>query len=141
MTIPREYVDASKDFDRFILDVRDTCMLSTHHQAYHTLRAVLHVFRAHLEVADALRFADVLPPVVRAIYVEDRVPAPPSPFPDPVTLQAEVWAVRANHNVAPVTAIADVAAALRRAVDPHDFDRCLGGLPAGAAAYWAASDP
>ena len=71
MPMPMEYWSASKDFDTLLTDVRDSCMLQTHHQAYQTLRAVLHVFRSHLTTADALHFANVLPPVARAIYVED----------------------------------------------------------------------
>ena len=58
--MPAEYKNASTDFDGFLLDVSDTCMLQTHHQAYHTLRAVtktstrspslrLHDFKALLE--------------------------------------------------------------------------------------------
>ena len=88
MPMPAEYKTASKDFDAFMMDVRETCMLQTHHQAYHTLRAVLHVFRSHLTVADALSFASVLPPVTRAIFVEGWVPGgTPAPFPS-----------RANYN-------------------------------------------
>jgi len=40
MPMPAEYKNASMDFDGFLLNVSDTCMLQTHHQAYHTLRAV-----------------------------------------------------------------------------------------------------
>lgn len=39
MPMPAECKNASTDFDWFLLDVSDTCMLQTHHQAYHTLRA------------------------------------------------------------------------------------------------------
>lgn len=138
MPMPMEYWSASKDFEAFLTDVRDTCMLQTHHQAYHTLRAVLHVFRSHLTTADALSFAEFLPPVTRAIFVEDWSPNDdPSPFPDHETLQREVKAIRPDHNLAPASAIADVAAALRRAVDNRKLDRVLTTLPAGAAAYWA----
>ncbi len=31
MPMPAEYKTASKDFDAFLMDVRDTCMLQTHH--------------------------------------------------------------------------------------------------------------
>ena len=139
MTVPQEYWNASKDFDRFPSDVRDTCMLQTHNQAYHTLRAVLHVFRAHLTVEEALRFSDVLPAVTRAIFVEGWAPSgSPAPFPGRAQLQAEVKAIRPDHNLAPETAIADVAAALRRsAIDVCDLDRVLDGLSDGARAFWA----
>jgi uncharacterized protein (DUF2267 family) len=139
--MPMEYWSASKDFEAFLTDVRDTCTLQTHHQAYHTLRAVLHVFRAHLTVRDALKFAGILPPVVRAIFVEDWQPdEAPRPFPSRNELQKEVKAIRPDHNLAPESAIADVAAALRRAMDNRDLDRILSELPPGAAAFWA-SEP
>ena len=140
MPMPMAYWNASQDFDGFIADVRDTCMLQTHHQAYHTLRAVLHVFRSHLTVADALAFANVLPPVTRAIFVEDWAPgSDPAPFPGREALQREVKAIRPDHNLAPESAIGDVAAALRRsAIDGRDLDRVLAALPPGAAEYWAA---
>ena len=141
MPMPQVYFDASRDFDAFIRDVRDTCLLQTHHQAYHTLRAVLQVFRNHLAIEDALRFAGVLPPVVRAIFVEDWMPSPPRPFPDRAMLQAKVKAVRRDHNLAPDTAIADVAAALRRSrIDVRALDRVLAGLPEGARNFWAADN-
>jgi len=38
--MPAEYNNASMDFVGVLLDVSDTSMLQTHHQAYHTLRAV-----------------------------------------------------------------------------------------------------
>ena len=137
MTVPREYENATRDFDRLLLYVRDTAMLQTTHQAYQTLRAVLHVFRAHLAVDAALRFADALPPMVRAIFVEDWHPVePPPPFPSRAELQREVKAQRPDHNLAPDTAIADVAAALRRAVDARDWQRTLTALPDDARAFW-----
>lgn len=140
MTVPMEYWSASKDFEAFLLDVRDTCMVQTHNQAYHTLRAVLHVFRNHLTVKDALAFANVLPPVVRAIFVEDWVPSDSPPrFSDRAALQREVKAIRPDHNLAPESAIADIAQALRRSsINVRDLDRVLATLPPGAADFWRA---
>jgi uncharacterized protein (DUF2267 family) len=138
MPMPAAYVNASRDYDRFLADVRDTCMLQTSHQAYQTLRAVLLVFRSHLSIADALRFANALPPVTRAIFVEDWLPEtePVTPFPSRDVLAREVLAVRGDHNLSPVTAIEDVAAALRRAMDPRDLDRVLDMLPPEAREFW-----
>lgn len=117
MTVPMEYWSASNDFERLLTDVRDTSMLQTRHQAYQTLRAVLHVFRSHLTTKDALAFADVLPPVTRAIFIEDWSPnESPPPFPGRAELQQEVKAVRRDHNVAPETVITDVAICLWRAI-------------------------
>ena len=138
MPVPMAYRAASKDFDAFLADIRDTCMLQTLHQAYHTLRAVLHVFRSHLTVKDALVFANVLPPVTRAVFVEDWVPGDsPAPIPGREALQAEVKAIRPDHNLAPDSAIADVAGALRRSsIDCADLDCVLRTLSDDAAAFW-----
>lgn len=135
-----EYKNASKDFDRFLLDVRDSCMLQTTHQAYQTLRAVLLVFRSLLSPKDALAFAHVLPPVVRAIFVEDwKLDEPWVPFPTREELRREVLAVRGDHNLSPDSAISDVAGALRRAMDVRDLDRALATLPAEARDFWRAA--
>lgn len=113
-------------------------MLQTHHQAYHTLRAVLHTFRAHLTTQQALEFANILPAVTRAIFVEDWTPADtPPPFPDRATLIREMKSVRKDHNLAPDTAIEDIAAALRRSsIDEHELNRVLAALPDGAKEFW-----
>lgn len=111
-------------------------MLATQNQCYHMTRAVLHVFRSHLDVADAITFASALPPVLCAIFVESWEPAPPAPFPDREGLQAEVMAIRSNHNVSTPSAISDVATALMRHVDPVRFQTVLDALPADARHYW-----
>jgi uncharacterized protein (DUF2267 family) len=138
MTVPQEYVHATRDFDRFMDDFMQIAMLETHHRSYAILRAVLHVFRDHLTVDDALRFAEILPAVLRAIFVENWHPVTePAPFPDRARLNQEVRANRRDHNLASETSISDVAAALRRNVSKADLDRVLATLPPGAAEYWA----
>ena len=139
MTVPPEYVHASRDFDRFMADMRAISLLATHHQCYAVVRAVLHVFRDHLTVADALVFAETLPAVLRAIFIEDWRPGhDPAPFPDRETLIAEVKSDRRDHNLASDTSIDDVAAALRRNIDIPALERVLARLPPGAAEYWRA---
>lgn len=138
MTVPQEYVHATRDFDRYMDDFLQISMLATRHQAYAVTRAVLHVFRDHLTISDALMFAEVLPAVLRAIFVENWRPADSPPlFPDRQTLVQEVKANRRDHNLASESSIRDVAAALRRNVDNASLDRALSRLPAGAADYWA----
>lgn len=137
MPMPMEYSNASRDFDHFLADVRDSCMLQTTHQAYQTLRAVLLVFRSHLTIRDALVFANVLPPVTRAIFVEDWDPdVAIAPFPSRDELRREVLAARSDHNLSPDTAIPDVVGALRRSMNPHDLDRILSSLCHEAQDFW-----
>lgn len=137
MTVPLEYMHATRDFDRFMDDFMAISMLETHHRSYAVVRAVLHVFRDHLTVTDALKFAEILPAVLRAIFVENWRPSgDPPPFPDRAALVEEVKANRRDHNLATDMSISDVAAALRRNVDDAALDRVLRELPAEASAYW-----
>lgn len=138
MPMPMEYRQASRDFDAFMEDLRDTSMLTTTHQAYTMLQGVLQVFRRRLTVQQALRFADVLPPVLRAIFVSDwNVEEPVRAFASREEMSLEARELRPDHNFSTETAIADVASALRRHVDPEEFERVLGSLPPAARDFWA----
>ncbi|QFU15769.1 DUF2267 domain-containing protein [Microvirga thermotolerans] len=137
MTVPMEYRHASEAFERFLADARDEAGLGTRNQAYTMVQAVLLVFRRRLTLPEGIRFANALSPVLRALFVDGWDPCEPTqPFIDRDLLTREVQALRAHHNFAPDTAIRDVAAALRRHVDPKSFDEALRALPAEAAAFW-----
>lgn len=138
MTIPAEFEFASRDFSRFLVEARDAAGLGSTHQTYTMVEGVLRTFRRRLSVGDAVRFAGVLPPVLRAMFVADwDVEEPVRPFVDRATMTKEAQALRPDHNFAPDTAIADVARVLRRHVDERAFDDVLAGLPPGAAEFWA----
>lgn len=137
MTVPNEFEFASAEFSALLRDARDVAGLTSTHQAFTMVQGVLQAFRRRLDVADALRFAQVLPVGLRALFVQDWDPAEPvRPFSDRVTMTAEVQALRGDHNLSPATAIADVAVALRRHVDNAHLDRVLAQLPPGAADFW-----
>lgn len=139
MPMPMDYQHASERFERFLDDAREALGLATRNQACTTVQAVLLVFRRRLEVREALRFADVLPAVLRAIFVAGWDPQEPRlPFGSREALTAEVRALRAHHNFSPDTAIRDVAGALRRTVDAAAFDRVLATLPVDARDFWSA---
>lgn len=138
MTMPMEYVQASKDFEAFMEDFMALADLPTHHRAYHSIRAVLHVFRSHLTTTDSLKFANILPPILRAIFVEDWRPSDdPHPFPARADLFHEIKAIRRDHNLAPETVISDAAKALRMHIDNRELDRVLLDLPIEARSFWA----
>lgn len=138
MTIPAEYSNASAVFDRFLEEARDRAGLATRNQTYTMVQGVLQVFRARLEPGDAIRFAAVLPPLLRAIFVADwDLDAPRPDFGSREEMTEEVQGLRRHHNFSPDTAIADVAATLRSHVDGQAFDRALAALPGEAAAFWA----
>jgi uncharacterized protein (DUF2267 family) len=139
MTMPFAYQHAQRDFERFLLDAREAAGLATTNQAYTMAQGVLQAFRRRLSPADAMRFAAVLPPLLRALFIDGWDPGEPTrPFEDLVNVAAEVRALRQAHNFAPATALHDVAVALRKNVDEAALERVLAALPEGARAFWRA---
>ena len=137
MTVPAEYVEASADFRRFLIDLRDIASLTTTNQAYTVTQGVLLAFRRRLDVRGIARFANALPPVLRAIFIADWDPDEPlRSFGDESAMVKEVQSLRAQHNFASATSIRDVAVALRKNVDEARFDRALADLPETAGRFW-----
>jgi uncharacterized protein (DUF2267 family) len=140
--VPNQYQLASQQFSEFLTDVRDTAGLTSTHQAFTMTQGVLQTFRRRLDVKNALLFANVLPAVLRAIFVADwDLEEPTLPFVDRAAMTQEVLALRADHNVSPDTAIDDVATALRRHVDVAQLERVLARLPDGAVEFWRGHAP
>jgi uncharacterized protein (DUF2267 family) len=71
MTIPAEYQRATDHFHQFLCDARDAASLETVNQAYTITHGVMQAFRRRLPVPDAIRFANVLPADIRALFVAD----------------------------------------------------------------------
>jgi len=137
MTPPVEYQQAREQWRAFLEDVRNACQFSTTNQAYTTAQGVFQTFRRRLALADAVRFATVLPGLLRALFVAEWDPEEPRrPFAAPDVLLEEARQLRPNHNFTPEGAIAHVAWAVRRRVEPAPFARVLAALPAEAGAFW-----
>jgi len=138
MTVPMQYAHASERFERFMRDAQTRLDRVTSHQTYQSVHAVLRVFRRRLTPQEGLDFANVLPAVLRAIFVEDwDLSEPVRPFASRTDLTREVQQVRVNHNLSPDTVIADIAVALRSQVDPVAFEACLGRIGPEARDFWA----
>jgi uncharacterized protein (DUF2267 family) len=139
MTVPMEYKAASRDFDRFLFDARDALGHATTNQAYTTVQAVLTVFRRRLRPKQVALFARALPPVLRAIFIDEWDPdVPAAAFEDHLAMTREAQAYRGGHNFSPDDCITVVAAALRRHADKRLLDAALAQLPPGAAEFWKA---
>ncbi|MRS99672.1 DUF2267 domain-containing protein [Ralstonia pickettii] len=138
MPVPFEYQNPTLQFERFLVAARDYSGLATTNMAWNMVVGVLHAFRARLSVADGIRFAQALPPMVRALFVEDWDPAlPQREFGDAQGWLADVRSVRHQHNFSPDNAVAAVAHALRDQVPPGTWDRAMQMLPEAARHYWA----
>ena len=128
---------ASRDFETFLADARDVSGLTTRNQTYTMVQGVLLVFRRRLSLKDGIRFASVLPPILRAIFVSDwDTDEPQLPFRDRREMTGEVQALRRDHNFSPETAIRDVAIALRKNIDEVSLERVIASLPQEASEFW-----
>jgi uncharacterized protein (DUF2267 family) len=137
MPMPSEYQRASLDFEKFLLDAREASDLTTTNKVYTMVQGVFQTFRRRLTLPEAIHFAGVLPPVLRAIFVADwNTNEPRLSFGDRAEVTQEVQSLRADHNFAPDNAIQAVAAALRKNIDEVQLDRVLNTLPAAARDFW-----
>ena len=135
--VPPEYQQAKIDFYNFLTDARDQALFQDTHPVYTMAQGVLQAFRRRLELKDAIRFSNVLPVGLRALFVADWDPDEPRrPFEDRETMTREVQNLRPLHNYAPDDSIEIVARALRRNVDQEALDRVLATLPEGAVEFW-----
>ena len=98
---------------------------------------MLRAFRRRLTPQQAINFAQVLPSVLRALFVADWQ------FSDPVAPGSrDDWttdsvALRPHHNLTPPNCVAATALALRKSVLHEDLDRILATLPPFAADFWS----
>lgn len=137
MPMPYAYRHASAEWRRFLDIARDEMGLESDNATYTAIEGVLLAFRRRLTTGQALRFADLLPAVPRAILVAGWHPAPPLPWPDRATLTAEAQALRPHHNLTPPDCILATAIALRALIQPDPLDACLAAIGPGAVSFWA----
>ena len=138
MPFPPEYQRATDHFYDFLEDVKQEAGFGSAHQAYTMAQGVFQAFRRRLSLQDAIRFSNVLPVGLRALFVADWDPGQPArPFVSREAMTAEVKALRAEHNFSTDTAIHDVAVALRKHVDTERFGKLLAQLPKEASEFWA----
>ena len=139
MPLPVEYQRASDQFYACLTDLRDHCGFGSCHQAYTMLQAVFQVFRVRLAIAEAIRFAGVLPPVLRALFIADwDLDQSIKPFDDLEAMNKEVKLLRPEHNFSTDTAIEDVASVLKKHVNLKSFETVLTDLPQAARRFWYA---
>jgi uncharacterized protein (DUF2267 family) len=132
-----EYKTASRDFEKFLRDALEPSGLATTNQVYTMTQGVFQAFRRRLEIDEAILFAGVLPPILRAIFVADwNTSEPKQAFEDRQAMTRDVQSLRRNHNLSPDTCLRDVTIALRKNIDEAAFERVLEMLPPGAADFW-----
>jgi uncharacterized protein (DUF2267 family) len=102
------------------------------------VQGVLLALRRRLTVAETIEFANVLPPLLRALFLDAWQPNDePAPFSAREQITEEVRSLRAEHNFSPDNAIEAVAFALRDSVDEGALKRVLAKLPPQASLFLA----
>ena len=140
--MPWTYRHASREFRAFLDDVKEATGLVSDNSAYTAVDGVFRTFRRRLTVEEAIAFAQVLPSVPRAMFVQDWDPTEaPIAFTARASLTREAQTLRPHHNLTPDNAIEATARAVWRAVDHRAFDRALDRLPHDARAFWTVDAP
>lgn len=137
MPMPWTYRQASREWDAFLSDAREALSTPTDTMTYTAVTGVFRTFRRRLTPEQAIAFAQVLPAVLRALFVADwtfDAPLAPGIRAD---WTAEAKAQHPNHHLTPDDCVEAVALALRKSVLPEDLARVLTTLPALAAEYWS----
>lgn len=138
MPMPWTYRQATREWQAFLGEAKTAMNLESDNATYTAVEGVLKAFRRRLTPQQAVDFAQVLPSVLRALFVADWTldegPLPPGTRAD---WAAEAKALRPNHNLTPPNCVEATALALRKSVLRGDLDRVLTTLPAFAADFWS----
>lgn len=134
--MPWTYRHASAEWQRFLDIAKDEMILVSNNAAYTAIEGVLLTFRRRLTIEQALRFADALPSIPRAIFVSGWRPEAPAPWDSRAEQTAEAQALRPHHNLTPPNCIEATAIALRAVVRPDEIDPVLAAIGPEAEAFW-----
>lgn len=134
--MPWTYRHPGKEWSAFLDDIRAVMGTPSANVAYTAAEGVFRAFRARLSVQQALDFAQVLPSVPRALFVQNWVAAEPVPWAGPADYLAEVRALRAAHNFVSDNAVEAVSYALHRTLRPGALDQALARIGPEAQAFW-----
>ncbi len=130
MPMPWTYRQASREWQAFLADAKEAMDLASDNAAFTAVEGVLMAFRRRLTPQQAIDFAQILPAVLRALFVADWRLADPAPPGTRADWTAEAQGLRPHHNLTPPHCVAAAAWALRRAILREDLDRALSRLPA-----------
>lgn len=138
--MPWTYRQATREWQAFLADARAAMGLESDNLAYTAVEGVLRAFRRRLSAQQAIDFAQVLPSVIRALFVADWQLAEPALPGSRADWTAEAKALRPHHNLTPDNCVEATALALRKSVSREDLERVLATLPPFAAVFWSTPD-
>lgn len=138
MPMPWTYRQATREWQAFLAAAREAMDLTSDNATYTAVQGVLRAFRRRLTAQQAIDFAQVLPAVLRALFVAEwRLDEGPVPPGTRAAWTAEAMALRPHHNLTPENCVEATALALRKSVLRGDLERVLATLPPFAAEFWS----
>lgn len=137
MPMPWTYRQATREWQAFLANAREAMSLESDNATYSAVQGVLQAFRRRLTAQEGIDFAQVLPSVLRALFVADWQLADPLPPGIRADWTAEAMALRPHHNLTPPNCVEATALALRKSVQRAEMDRVLATLPPFAAEFWS----
>lgn len=137
MPMPWTYRQASREWQAFLGDAKEAMNLTSDNACFTAVEGVLWAFRRRLAVQEAVDFAQVLPAVLRAVFVAEWQIAPAVAPGSRADWTREAKALRPHHNLTPDNCVEATALALRKSVLPEDLERALAKLPPFAADFWS----
>ena len=109
--MPWTYRQASREWQAFLADAREAMNLTSDNATYTAVQGVLQAFRRRLTPQQAVDFAQVLPSVLRALFVADWKLADPVSPGSRADWTAEGKALRPLHNLTPENCVEATALA------------------------------
>lgn len=135
--MPWTYRQASREWQAFLTDAKQAMNLTSDNACFTAVQGVLLAFRRRVTVQQAIDFAQVLPAVLRALFVADWQVAPPLPPGARADWCRDAKALRPHHNLTPDNCVEATALALRKSVLREDLERVLVTLPPFATLFWS----
>ena len=135
--MPWTYRQATREWQAFLAEARMAMDLTSDNSTFTAVEGVLRAFRRRLTPQQAIDFAQVLPSVLRALFVADWHFTDPVPPGSRADWTAEAMALRPHHNLTPPNCVAATALALRKSILRQDLDPVLATLPPFAAEFWS----
>lgn len=138
MPMPWTYRQATREWQAFLAEAKAAMNLDSDNATFTAVEGVLRTYRRRLTPQQSIDFAQVLPSVLRALFVADwQLDEGPLPSGSRKDWTAEAMALRPHHNLTPTSCVAATAVALRKSVQREDLERALATLPAFASDFWS----
>jgi uncharacterized protein (DUF2267 family) len=137
MPMPWTYRQATREWQAFLAEARTAMDLTSDNATFTAVEGVLRAFRRRLSAQQAIDFAQVLPSVLRALFIADWQLSDPAPSGTRDDWTTEAMALRPHHNLTPPNCVEATALALRKSILREDLDRVLATLPPFAVEFWS----